>query len=104
MLGRLNYQTIEAADGPTGLRMLEAHPETALLLTDVVLPGGMNGAEVGRAALEMRPDLRILYSTGFTRNAIIHNEVLDEGVELLTKPFRKATLAGKVRKLLDEPA
>ncbi len=64
----------------------------------------MSGADVGREALELRPDLAVLYTTGYTKNAIIHGDRLDEGVELLTKPFRKTTLARKVWKLLNGPA
>jgi two-component system NtrC family sensor kinase len=78
-----------------------------LLFTDVVLPGGMNGRQLADEALRRRPDLKVLYATGYTRNAIIHQGRLDADVELLTKPFTHDLLTRKVRQILDgktEPA
>ena len=71
-----------------------------LLFTDVVLPG-LNGRELADHALKLRPDLKVLFTTGYTRNAIVHNGRLDDGVSLITKPFTFEGLASKVRKLLD---
>jgi CheY-like chemotaxis protein len=71
------------------------------LFTDVVLPGGMTGADISREAKARHPGLRVLFATGYARNAIIHHGRLDPGVELLTKPFTYAELATKVREMLD---
>ncbi|MDQ4135692.1 MAG: PAS domain S-box protein [Pseudomonadota bacterium] len=95
------YVVHAAADGPSGLALLDAHPETALLFTDVVLAGPMNGRKVADEALRRRPDLKVLFTTGYTRNAIVHHGRLDEGVALITKPFTAASLADKVRRILE---
>lgn len=68
------------------------------------MPGGMTGAEVAARAREIRPDLRVLFATGYARNAIIHHGRLDKGVELITKPFTYADLAAKVRDVIDRQA
>jgi CheY-like chemotaxis protein len=73
-----------------------------LLLTDVVMPV-MNGRELGQRALQIRPKLRVLYMTGYSRNAVVHHGRLDEGVELLQKPVTQNQLAARVRDLLDRP-
>ena len=72
-----------------------------LLFTDVVMPD-MSGRELADRAREKRPDLKVLYTTGYTRNAIVHNGMLDPGTNLLTKPFSIEELAAKVRKILDD--
>jgi CheY-like chemotaxis protein len=100
MVESLGYQTIAAIDGPSALEALDRVGKVDLLFTDVVLPRGMNGAALARAAQERQPGLRVLYMSGYTRNAILHNGALDEGVQLITKPFRKADLAGKLREVL----
>ena len=74
-----------------------------LLLTDVVMPT-MNGRELGRRAQELRPGLRVLYMTGYSRNAVVHHGQLDEGVELLEKPITQNALAARVRTVLDRSA
>jgi CheY-like chemotaxis protein len=71
-----------------------------LLLTDIVMPG-LNGRELGRRAQELRPGLPVLYMTGYSRNAIVHQGRLEEGVEFLQKPVGQAQLAGRIRTLLD---
>ncbi|WP_343058499.1 response regulator [Microvirga mediterraneensis] len=82
------YHVIVAEDGPSGLRLLERHKEEiALLFTDVVRAGRMNGRKVADEALKISSRLKVLFTTGYTRNAIIHHGRLDEGVELITKPF-----------------
>lgn len=102
VLSELGYGVIEAGSGPAALDALEnASPPVDLLFTDVVLPGGMNGADIAREALARHPDLKILFATGYARNAIFHHGRLDPGVELLTKPFSYSELAGKVREMLD---
>ena len=100
VLRELGYCVLEAADGHAGLELLRERPEVDLLFTDVVLPG-LNGRELADQALELRPDLRVLFTTGYTRNAIVHNGRLDDGVSLITKPFTFEGLASKVRKILD---
>ncbi|MDQ3481893.1 MAG: ATP-binding protein [Pseudomonadota bacterium] len=100
VLRELGYHVLEAADGQAGLTLLRERPEVDLLFTDVVLPG-LNGREVADLAMEFRPDLKVLFTTGYSRNAIIHNGRLDEGVSLITKPFTFTALASKVREMLD---
>ncbi|MCK0530976.1 hybrid sensor histidine kinase/response regulator [Sphingobium agri] len=102
VLNELGYHVIEVGNGPAALEALEQPGEHIdLLFTDVVLPGGMTGADVAREAAARRPDIKILFATGYARNAIFHHGRLDPGVELLTKPFTYADLAGKVREVLD---
>lgn len=100
-LRELGYRVLEAHDGPSALRLLERQQRVDMLFTDVVLPGGLTGAQVASEARALRPDLRVLFTTGYARNAIIHHGRLDRGVELLTKPFTFAELAAKVRDVLD---
>jgi CheY-like chemotaxis protein len=101
LLRDLGYDVLAAATGPEGLSLLEAHPEVRLLFTDVALPGGMTGRQLADLAMQRRPDLKVLYTTGYARNAIVHQGRLDPGVELLVKPFTSAALAGRIRQLLD---
>jgi CheY-like chemotaxis protein len=100
-LKELGYRVLEARDGPLALQRLAEHPEVALLFTDVVLPGGMSGAQLAAQVLALRPHLRVLFTTGYARNAIVHHGRLDPGVALLTKPYSYADLAGKIREVLD---
>jgi CheY-like chemotaxis protein len=98
----LGYRVLEAHDGPSALRLLERQEARVdLLFTDVVLPSGMTGAEVAKAALRIQPNLRVLFTTGYARNAIVHHGRLDPGVALLTKPFTYAELAERIRDILD---
>ncbi len=101
LLDRLGYRTVAAATGAEGLALLEANPEVQLLFTDVVLPDGMSGVELAVAAQERRPGLKVLFTSGYTENAIIHHGRLDAGVELLEKPFTLKQLARRVREVLD---
>lgn len=102
VLRELGYHVIEAENGPMALSALvAADPPVNLLFTDVVLPGGMTGADVAREAQARQPGLKILFTTGYARNAIIHHGRLDPGVELLTKPFTYGDLATKMREMLD---
>ena len=103
-LRELGYRVLEAHDGPSALRLLERQPRIDLLFTDIVLPSGMTGAEVAAQAREVRPGLKVLFTTGYARNAIIHQGRLDKGVQLLTKPFTFIELAEKVRDVLDDTA
>ncbi len=105
ILRELGYTVLEAASGAAGLQLLRSHPEIRLLFTDVGLPGGMNGKQLGDRALGIRPNLKVLFTTGYARNAIVHDGRLDPGVSLLTKPFTFSALAAKLDDMLDaEPA
>ena len=95
------YKIHAAADAASALQILDAQPGINLLFTDVVLPGGMNGRQLADEVQKRRPGLKVLYATGYTRNAIIHHGRLDADVELLTKPFTADALARKVRVILD---
>lgn len=97
----LGYTVFSAEEGQSALSILRDHPEIDLLLTDVVLPGGMNGRQIADAACAEKPDLKVLYTSGYSENAIVHHGRLDPGVDLLVKPYRRATLAARVRKVLD---
>lgn len=101
-LSELGYRVIAAESAAAALDLLAAHPEIALLFTDVVMPD-TNGAKLAEAARRERPGLRVLFTTGYTRNAVVHNGVLDPGVELIGKPFTIDELAAKVRDVLDKP-
>jgi signal transduction histidine kinase len=95
------YVAIQAGDGPAGLRILDSDTRIDLLISDVGLPGGMNGRQVADAARVLRPDLKILFITGFAENAAVGNGHLAPGMELITKPFEMAALANKIRDLID---
>jgi PAS domain S-box-containing protein len=101
VLRELGYRVIEAHDGPSALRLLERQFRVDLLFTDVVLPGGMTGAQVAAQARGAKPDLKVLFTTGYARNAIVHHGRLDQGVQLITKPFSMSDLATRVRDVLD---
>jgi PAS domain S-box-containing protein len=101
-LRELGFTVLEAYDGPSALKQLELHPEIQLLFTDVGLPG-INGAQLVAAVRKSRPDLKVLFTTGYARNAIVHQGRLDPGVELITKPFTRAQLASRIRDVLDVP-
>jgi CheY-like chemotaxis protein len=100
-LTELGYRVFEASGGEEALRVLERHPIINVLFTDVVMPG-MDGRRLVEAAYRKRPDLKVFYTTGYTKNAIVHNGVLDPGVALLMKPFTVDQLARKVREVLDD--
>jgi CheY-like chemotaxis protein len=99
-LGELGYRVLEADGGEAALRLLDAHPEVALLFTDVVMPE-MDGRRLADEALRRRPDLKVLFTTGYSRNAVVHNGVLDPDVHLIGKPFTVEALAAKLREVLD---
>ena len=99
MVRELGYATYDASGGLDALDELERHPEIALVVTDVVMPG-MNGRQLADAIKMRRPDLPVLFTTGYTRNAIVHGGILDPGVHLLTKPHTIESLALKIDQLL----
>ena len=100
-LTELGYRVLEADGAEAALRLLDAHPEVTLLFTDVVMPE-INGRQLADSARKRRPDLKVLFTTGYTRNAVVHNGVLDPGVHLIGKPFTVEDLAQRVRAVLDE--
>ena len=93
----LGYRTLSAANACEALRLIQADPAINLLFTDVIMPGSMNGRMLGEEALQMRTGLKLLYTSGYTENAIVHHGRLDPGVLLLAKPYRKADLARMIR-------
>ncbi len=100
-LQELGYTVLEAESPSHALRILDGGERVTLLFTDVVMPE-MSGRQLADRARERRPDLKVLYTTGYTRNAIVHNGMLDAGTNLITKPFSIEDLAVKIRKILDE--
>jgi signal transduction histidine kinase/ActR/RegA family two-component response regulator len=104
MLKELGYAVLEAADADSALRLLDGHPDVRLLFTDVGLPGGRNGRELADEVRRRRPELPVLFTTGYARNAIVHHGRLDPGVDLITKPFTFAALANKVHGMFERRA
>jgi CheY-like chemotaxis protein len=100
-LRELGYEVIEAADGDTALRYLEGDERIDLVFSDVVLTGTLTGRDVGEGCLRFRPDTPILFTSGYARDAISRNSRLDNGIELLAKPFSFSDLATKVRAVID---
>jgi len=94
---------IEAEDGAAGLRVLRSDARIDLLITDVGLPGGLNGRQVADAARAARPGLRVLFITGYAENAVVGNGHLEPGMQVLTKPFAMETLASRIRDLMAQP-
>jgi two-component system, NtrC family, sensor kinase len=97
----IGYRVEHATNAATALELLKKMPDVQLLFTDVVLPGGMNGRELADQVKKMRPNMPVLFATGYTRNAIIHHGRLDQNVDLLTKPFTTEALARKVRQVIE---
>ena len=101
-LGELGYRVLHASDAQVALAILDGEPGIDLLFTDVVMPGGMNGRQLADEAAKRRPALKVLFTTGYTRNAIIHHGRLDPGVNLIGKPYTFEELGVRVRTLLDQ--
>ena len=103
-LEKQGYKVIEAADGAVAVQIAVAHESVIhLLLTDVIMPG-MNGRELAQRITEIRPNVKVLYMSGYTENVIGHNGTLDAGIRLLQKPFNLRDLKDKVREVLDARA
>jgi signal transduction histidine kinase/DNA-binding response OmpR family regulator len=103
ILSELGYAVMEAPDADAALAILQSDQRVDLLFTDVVLPG-RSGRVLADAAAVLRPGLKVLFTTGYSRNAIVHHGRLDAGVQLITKPFTFEQLATRVRDVLDRPA
>ncbi len=102
VLEELGYAAIEAADGPAGLRVLQSNARVDLLVTDVGLPGGMNGRQMADAARATRPLLKILFITGYAENAVVGDGHLKAGMHVMTKPFAMEALASRIKELISE--
>ena len=101
VLNDLGYATLEAAEGATGLRLLQSDARIDLLVTDVGLPGGMNGRQLADAARVVRPDLKVLFITGYAENSIIGNGHLEPGMRVMTKPFTVQALANRIDEMVN---
>ncbi|WP_156379669.1 PAS domain S-box protein [Rhizobium sp. Leaf383] len=100
VLEDLGYRTIEAGDGPEGLKVLRSDARVDLLITDVGLPNGMNGRQVADAARESRPGLKVMFVTGYAETAVLNNGHLDPGMQIVTKPFEMNVFAKRVREFI----
>jgi PAS domain S-box-containing protein len=100
VLSDLGYTAVEAADGAGGLKVLESDARIDLLVSDVGLPGGLNGRQMADAARLHRPDLKVLFITGYAENALLKSGQLEPGMAVLTKPFAVDTLAARIRELI----
>ncbi len=100
VLDDLGYASLEAEDGSAALRILRSGSKINLLITDVGLPNGMNGRQLADAARQNRPDLRVLFITGYAEKAAVGNGLLDQGMEVMTKPFALHALATKIREMI----
>ncbi|MEX0695026.1 MAG: PAS domain-containing protein [Rhodospirillales bacterium] len=100
LLLSLGYRVSAAMSGPEALSILQAHDDIDLLLTDIVMPGGMNGRELADRARSAHPSLKVMFTSGYTENAIVHQGRLDPGVVLLSKPYTRLELATKLRLVL----
>jgi signal transduction histidine kinase len=98
-LSELGFDVVAADGASAALELLQEHPEVSLLLTDVVMPH-MNGRQLAQQALRLRPSLQVVFMTGYTRNAIVHNGVLDAGTHLISKPFTVAQLGAELDAVL----
>jgi signal transduction histidine kinase len=102
-LAELGYRVLEASDAATALKIIDASPQVGLLFTDVVLPGGVSGRVLADKVRDKLPHMPVLFTTGYTQNAIVHHGRLDPNVHLLSKPYTQQELARKVRELLGKP-
>ncbi|MBB5687102.1 PAS domain S-box-containing protein [Sphingobium boeckii] len=101
VLADAGYAVIEAADGPAGLEILNSSARIDLLITDVGLPGGLNGRQVADAARTTRPELKVLFITGYAENAAVGGGKMDKGMFVLTKPFQMKDLADRIRDIIE---
>jgi PAS domain S-box-containing protein len=99
-LGSLGYRTLVASDGIAALALVDSGVAFDLLFTDMIMPGGLNGRELAEEVVKRRPGMKVLYTSGYTDNVIVHEGQLDPGVTLLSKPYRKQDLSRKIREVL----
>jgi CheY-like chemotaxis protein len=102
VLEELGYVAIEAEDGKAGLKVLESNRRVDLLITDVGLPGGMNGRQLADAGWALRPDMNVLFITGYAENAVIGNGHVRPGMHVLTKPFAMDALAARIKSIITQ--
>jgi CheY-like chemotaxis protein len=100
ILDELGYNVLQAADGAAGLKIIESDARIDLLVTDVGLPGGMNGRQVAEAGRVFRPNLKVLFITGYAENAVISHGHLEADMHMLTKPFPMELLATRIKAIL----
>ena len=101
VLADMGFAALEAADGASGLAVLQSEARVDLLVSDVGLPGGMNGRQMADAARAMRPDLKVLFITGYAENAVVGNGHLEAGMHVLTKPFAMEALASRIKEIIE---
>jgi CheY-like chemotaxis protein len=101
VLEELGYGAIEAADGASGLAVLQSDARVDLLITDVGLPGGMNGRQLADAARISRAELKVLFITGYAENAIVGNSQLEPGMQVMIKPFGMDMLATRIKAIIN---
>jgi PAS domain S-box-containing protein len=101
VLEEAGYRVVEAADGPAALKILQSNARIDLVITDVGLPGGVNGRQLADAGRTVRPNLKILFVTGYAENAIVGNGTLDAGMKIITKPFEMTTFAARIQEIIE---
>ncbi len=97
VLSDLGFTVMEAVDGRSGLRIVESEARIDLMVTDVGLPGGMNGRQLADVAQQRRPGLKVLFITGYAEGAMVGNSLLDRGMQVMTKPFKVEAFAARVQ-------
>jgi CheY-like chemotaxis protein len=102
ILRELGYKVLEAHEGDAALGLLASDPDIQLMFTDIGLPGPYNGRQLAEEAKKRRDHLKILFTTGYARNAIVHHGRLDPGVQLIVRPFSFTGLAAKIRQVLSQ--
>jgi CheY-like chemotaxis protein len=98
----LGYRVLEATNSKEALQIIGEHADIDLLFTDVVMPGGMNGPELAQEARRLNPAMKVLYCSGYSENAIIHQALVQKDIQLLNKPYTRQDLAGRIRQVLTE--
>jgi CheY-like chemotaxis protein len=102
ILEELGYRVLEAGDGPTALKIINSGQPIDLLVTDVGLPGGMNGRQLADAVRSDRPEMKVLFVTGYAENAVLNHGHLEHGMHVMTKPFLSDAFARRVKDLLSD--
>jgi CheY-like chemotaxis protein len=102
-LRALGYSVEAAPDASEALRLVDGGLSFDLLFTDVVMPGGMNGRQLAQEIRKRRPQVRVLFTSGYTESAVVHHGHLDPGIAILNKPYRRVHLAQKLREVLAAP-